>query len=45
MFLGSHFRRIDDYLGPVTTAAVGLIVIAYVWRLIRWRPNGDKGGE
>lgn len=43
MLLGAHFRRIDDYLGPVTTAAVGLIVIAYVWRLIRWRPNGDKG--
>jgi len=45
MFLGSHFSRIDDYLGPATTAAVALIVIAYLWRLIHWRPNGDKSEE
>lgn len=39
--LGSYFHRIDEYLGPLTTAAVGIIILAYIWRLIHWRPNGD----
>ncbi|TNE41845.1 MAG: DedA family protein [Sphingomonadales bacterium] len=40
--LGAHFRRIDDYLGPLSTAAIGAVVLIYLWRLLRWRPNGDE---
>ena len=39
--LGSYFHRIDEYLGPLTTVAVGIVILAYIWRLIHWRPNGD----
>jgi membrane protein DedA with SNARE-associated domain len=36
--LGSQFAEIENILGPLSTAVVGLIVIAYFWRLIRWKP-------
>lgn len=38
-FLGSRITEIDRYLGPVTTAAVVLMVIAYGWRVMTWRPS------
>ncbi|MGE4432086.1 MAG: DedA family protein [Sphingobium sp.] len=41
--LGTHFRQIDDYLGPMTTGAVVLMILFYIWRLISWRPS--ENGE
>jgi membrane protein DedA with SNARE-associated domain len=39
--LGSAVTEIDRYLGPVTTACVIIAIIAYVWRLIVWKPKGE----
>lgn len=42
-YLGVHFERIDDWLGPLTNVAVGFIVVAYLWRLFTWREESDRG--
>ncbi len=34
-FLGSQFDQVEKILGPMSTAIVALIVLTYVWRLIR----------
>ncbi len=39
--LGNAITEIDRYLGPVTTACVILAIIAYVWRLVVWKPRGE----
>ena len=36
--LGSQFNDVEKILGPLSTVIVVLIVIGYVWRLIRWKP-------
>ncbi|WP_338468269.1 DedA family protein [Novosphingobium sp. ZN18A2] len=41
-FLGKNFGEIDKYLGPVSTGIVVVIVLAYIWRVIRWKPRGTK---
>lgn len=40
--LGAHFSRIDDYLGPVANASVGIMVVAYLWRLLTWKSEPEK---
>jgi membrane protein DedA with SNARE-associated domain len=35
--LGKAFRDIETVLGPLSTAIIALIVIAYVWRQLTWR--------
>lgn len=42
-FLGARIGQIDRYLGPVTWAVVVIAIIAYVWRVMTWRPT--KGAE
>ncbi len=42
--LGSRVEEIDRYTGPISTGVIGLIVVAYVVRVIFWRPEkGDRG--
>jgi membrane protein DedA with SNARE-associated domain len=36
--LGSQFQDVEKILGPLSTIIIGLIVVGYVWRLIRWKP-------
>lgn len=36
--LGTQFEEVEKILGPLSTVIVGLIVLAYIWRLIRWKP-------
>ena len=36
--LGSQFNDVEKILGPLSTVIVVLIVVGYVWRLIRWKP-------
>jgi membrane protein DedA with SNARE-associated domain len=36
--LGSQFNEVEKILGPLSTLIIGLIVVGYVWRLIRWKP-------
>ena len=38
-FLGTRFEDVERWLGPVSTAIIALILIAYLWRLWRWRPK------
>lgn len=36
--LGRRFSQIETIIGPLSMAVMGAIIIAYVWRLWRWRP-------
>lgn len=42
-FLGQKITEIDKYVGPIATGCVVLIVVFYVYRLITWKPNGQRG--
>lgn len=35
--LGSQFADVEKILGPLSTIIIGLIVVGYFWRLIRWK--------
>ena len=35
--LGKAFRDVEKVLGPLSTAIIALIVVAYVWRQLTWR--------
>jgi membrane protein DedA with SNARE-associated domain len=35
--LGKQFEDINRILGPLSSAIIGLIVLAYVWRQLTWR--------
>ena len=37
--LGRNFDRVDDYVGPVSMAVIVIIIAAYLWRVIFWRPR------
>ena len=37
--LGRNFNRVDDYVGPVSMAVIVIIIAAYLWRVIFWRPR------
>jgi len=39
--LGQVVIGIERYTGPVSSAIIGIMVLIYVIRLIRWRPRGD----
>lgn len=40
--LGSQFADVEKILGPLSTVVIALIVIGYIWRLVRWKPTpGD----
>jgi membrane protein DedA with SNARE-associated domain len=49
--MGKRFQEIDTYVGPLAFIVMGAIAVAYVWRLVRWRPNeallpsGPKSAE
>jgi membrane protein DedA with SNARE-associated domain len=38
-FLGSQFKDVEKWLGPVSTLVIAAIVLTYVWRLLRWKPK------
>jgi membrane protein DedA with SNARE-associated domain len=35
--LGLAYKDIEKYLGPLSTAIIALIVLAYIWRQLTWR--------
>ena len=37
--LGSRVEEIDAWTGPISTGVIGLIVLAYIVRVIFWRPQ------
>jgi len=40
--LGQQFGEIENILGPVSTAVIGLIVGAYIWRQLTWRKRHPR---
>ena len=36
--LGQQFDEVETFIGPLSTAVIVLIVVAYLWRLFTWRP-------
>lgn len=38
--MGNNVENIDDFIGPVSTAVIAVIVGSYLWRVIFWRPRG-----
>jgi membrane protein DedA with SNARE-associated domain len=38
-FLGSQFKDVEKWLGPISTLVIAGIVLTYVWRLVRWKPS------
>lgn len=40
--LGQQFERIEDVIGPLSTAVMVLIFSTYVWRQIMWRRRQRK---
>jgi len=41
-YLGRNFSKIDDYVGPISTAAIAAIVLFYVYRVITWKPRAKR---
>lgn len=38
-YLGTNFSHLTDYTGPVVVGAAAIIIIAYLYRVITWRPR------
>lgn len=36
-YLGRNFAQIERYTGPITIATIAIILIVYLWRVVRWR--------
>ena len=37
--LGRNFQNVEDFVGPISIIVIGGIIIAYVWRVVTWRPT------
>ncbi|OWK33710.1 DedA family protein [Sphingomonas dokdonensis] len=42
LLLGSHFDQLDRYVGPFAVGTTVLIVLAYVYRVVTWKPSGER---
>lgn len=40
-WLEDRYDRISDWLNPLSTAVVAALVVAYLWRVVRWKPEQD----
>lgn len=40
-FLGSQFEEVERIMGPLSTAIIAVILLGYLWRLWRWKPNAE----
>ena len=43
VLLGSRFDRLDAYVGPVAVGTTVLILVAYGWRVMTWKPRNKRG--
>jgi membrane protein DedA with SNARE-associated domain len=39
LYLGSRFGELDRYIGPVAIGTTVLILAAYIWRVVTWKPR------
>lgn len=42
LLLGSRFDQLDRYVGPFAVGTTVLIVLAYVYRVVTWKPSGER---
>jgi membrane protein DedA with SNARE-associated domain len=40
--LGERFASVERYLGPVSTAIIGAMLVLYLWRVLRFRPGPQR---
>ena len=40
--LGSQFEEINSVIGPLSTAIIAAIILAYLWRQLTWRKRHPK---
>lgn len=40
-FLGQQFEEVERIMGPLSTAIIAAILLGYLWRLWRWKPNAE----
>lgn len=40
--LGDRFAGVDRYLGPVSTAIIGVLFLVYIWRVVRFRSDPES---
>lgn len=38
-YLGRNFGEIDKFTGPVATGSIAVVVLAWLWRVVRWKPR------
>ena len=38
-YLGTNFRELDRFVGPAAIAIMAVIALAYLWRVITWKPR------
>ena len=41
-YLGRNFEAINDYVGPIATATMLLILIFYLYRVATWKPHDQR---
>ncbi|MES2441316.1 MAG: DedA family protein [Pseudomonadota bacterium] len=41
-WLGTNIEEIDGWIAPAVTVTVVLIVALYLWRVITWKPRGER---
>jgi len=37
-YLGRNFDQLEKYTGPVALATIVIVIVAYVWRVLTWKP-------
>jgi membrane protein DedA with SNARE-associated domain len=43
--LGQQFERIEDVIGPVSSAIIAAIIIFYIYRQITWTRRNSKRAD
>lgn len=38
--LGENYTDVQNYLNPASNVIIGVMVLGYIWRVIRWKPEG-----
>jgi membrane protein DedA with SNARE-associated domain len=39
--LGNATDAVDKFIGPLSTGVIAVVILAYLWRVIRWKPSGQ----
>ena len=43
IILGTRFRELDRYVGPVAVGLTVVIVVVYLYRVLTWKPHQARG--